>query len=90
MQIEYDPAKDAINRDKHGISLADAVYFEWNTAHIERDMRHDYGEQRFKATGYLGTRLYRVVFCMRNTKTRVISLRKANKREERNYAQTQT
>jgi len=90
MQIEYDPAKDAINRRKHGISLADAVRFEWETADIEEDARFDYEEQRFHATGYLGVRLYFMVFCMRGEKARVISLRKANKREERRYAQVKT
>jgi len=85
MQIEYDPAKDAINRDKHGISLADALLFDWSHAQIEPDLRFDYGEPRFQATGYIGERLYFMVFCLRDKKTRVISLRKANKREFKDY-----
>jgi len=85
MQIEYDLNKDAINRSKHSISLADAVQFDWNTAHIEPDERFDYGEMRFQATGYIGERLHFMAFCLRDGKTRVISLRKANKREFKNY-----
>jgi len=88
MQIEYDPAKDAINRSKHGISLADALQFEWDTADIEEDTRHDYGEQRFEATGYVGQRLYVVVFCFRGQIKRIISVRKANLREMKRYAKT--
>jgi len=86
MQIEYDPAKDASNRRKHGVSLYEAVRFEWDTAHIEEDTRHDYGEQRFKATGYIGQRLYVLIFCMRGNTPRTISLRRAEKYEERRYA----
>jgi len=89
MSIEYDPAKDAINQCKHGISLADVVNIEWGTAQIQEDTRFDYGEQRFIATGYIGLRLYRTAFCIRDEKIRVISLRKTNKREERRYAQAQ-
>jgi len=88
MQIEYDPAKDAINRDKHGISLYEVTRFEWDTAHIEEDTRHDYGEQRFEATGYVGQRLYVVVFCFRGQTKRIISVRKANPREMKRYAKT--
>jgi len=88
MQLEYDPDKDAANCEKHGISLADAVRFEWGTAHIEEDERLDYGEPRFQAVGYIGLRLHFVVFCLRDEKIRVISLRKANPREVKRYAKT--
>jgi len=88
MRIEYDPGKDAINRRKHGMSLALANRFEWDSAKIEEDQRFDYGERRFKATGYIGLRLYVMIFCPRDTLTRIISLRKANKREEKTYART--
>jgi len=88
MQLEYDFAKDVINRSKHGISLADAVQFDWDTAQIEEDTRFDYPERRFEATGYIGHRLYVVVFCFRGQAKRIISLRKANLREEKRYAKT--
>jgi len=82
MEIDYDPAKEVLNMRKHGVSLRDAAQFE-------EDDRFDYGEQRFKATGYIGPRLYVLIFCMRGEITRVISLRRAEKYEERRYAQTQ-
>jgi len=88
VRIEFDPAKDAINRDKHGISLADALHFEGDTARIEEDTRFCYGEQRFEATGYIGERLYVVVFCFRGQAKRIISFRKANPREIKRYAKT--
>jgi len=41
MLIEFDPAKDAINRAKHGLSLGEAGNMEWDTAVIWPDMRFD-------------------------------------------------
>jgi len=55
MDIEYDAAKDALNRHKHGVPLALAARFEWDMAQIEEDTRFDYEEQRFKATGISGS-----------------------------------
>jgi len=86
MLIEFDPAKDAINRSKHGISLGEAARIEWDSAVIWPDVRYDYGEDRMSGLGYIGERLYFVAFVDRGQVRRVISLRKANKLEERTYA----
>jgi len=90
MHIEYDPDKDAINRDKHGISLADAVHFNWGTAFFWADDRFDYGEVRMCALGYVRSRLHFVVFVNRGQVRRIISLRRANPREEKRYASAET
>lgn len=87
MHIEYDQTKDEANQRKHGVSLAEAGSVEWSTALIRRDDRREYTEQRFQAFGILNGRLYQVVFTPRNGVMRVISMRKANKREERKYEQ---
>ncbi|MDR2213864.1 MAG: BrnT family toxin [Pseudomonadales bacterium] len=88
MDYEFDPAKDRINQKRHGISLSEAGGFEWDTAVIREDRRYHYSEQRFEATGYIGLRLRVMVYCERGGVTRVISLRFANKREEKRYAET--
>lgn len=88
IKIIFDPAKDAANRVKHGLSLAEAGRLEWDTALIERDDRRDYGEARMLAIGYIGDRLHFVAFVERDGTRRVISLRKTNEREDRRYAQT--
>lgn len=49
MEIEFDPDKDAINRRKHGLSLADAALIDLDRAAIVEDRRFDYGERRFLA-----------------------------------------
>lgn len=88
MKIIFDPDKDAINTNKHGVSLQDANQFEWNTAISWPDQRHQYGENRMVGIGYIGHRLFVIVFVDRDGMRRIISLRKANKREEKMYAET--
>ncbi len=92
MNVTFDPAKDAANLAKHGFSLLDAVGFEWETAVVWPDTRRDYGEPRMVALGYIGLRIMSVVFVDRPpeqpTERRVISLRKANTREVKRYAET--
>ena len=88
MHYEFDPAKDESNFDKHGLSLADADGFEWDTAVVHEDTRMQYPEPRHQAIGYIDDRLHVMVFCLRADSVRVISLRKANKREENRYAKT--
>lgn len=89
MAIEFDSAKDAQNREKHGISLARAAeLFEQPFNEIE-DMRAEYGERRFIAYGFIEERLFACVFVWRGERRRIISLRKANRREIDAYRQTE-
>ncbi len=86
MKIEFDPGKDVINTAKHGVSLADAVMLEWRLVWAAEDVRNDYGERRMIGYGPIGSRVYCVVYTERGETRRVISLRKANRREVRLYA----
>lgn len=90
MIITFDPAKNAANIAKHGVALDAAALLDWETALIRYDDRHDYGEARIAAIGYIGNRLYFAVYVERDNTHRIISLRKANRREKDIYAQTQT
>lgn len=86
MEITYDPLKNKVNQLKHGIALSRAVDFEWDDAVFWRDERLEYGEVRYSGLGMIANRLYFIVFVERNNALRIISLRKANKREVRRYA----
>tara|TARA_R110000823_G_scaffold29351_3_gene85205 strand:+ start:83 stop:352 length:270 start_codon:yes stop_codon:yes gene_type:complete len=86
MIITYDPGKDATNTAKHGVSLADAVLLEWECMWVIEDARTDYGERRMIGFAPIGSRVHCVVFTERGEVRRVISLRKANRREVRLYA----
>jgi uncharacterized DUF497 family protein len=83
--IEYDALKDRFNQEKHGLSLAQAGFFDWATALIRADTRFDYQEARYQALGLLGMRIHLAVFTIREDAVRMISLRRANRREERRY-----
>ena len=88
MDFECDPVKYESSLEKHGLSLADADGFDWESAVVREDTREQYAEPRFEAKGYIGDRLPVMVFCLRADAVRVISLRKANQREVKSYAET--
>ncbi len=88
MHYEFDPIKDKGNLHKHGLSLVSAEDFEWETAVVGEDTRKQYAEPRLQAIGYIGDRLHVMVFCLRTDAVRVISLREANAREVKSYAET--
>jgi uncharacterized DUF497 family protein len=91
VDVSFDAAKNARNIAMRGISLEQALTFEWDSALIVADTRRDYGENRFQAIGLITKRLHVLVFTPRFGKTHIISLRKANKREvERYEAQAQS
>ncbi|WP_296894678.1 BrnT family toxin [Thiobacillus sp.] len=49
MHIEFDPAKDLANQDKHGVSLLMAAELDWEAALVWVDERIEYGERRMIA-----------------------------------------
>ena len=89
MEITYDIAKKRANAEKHGVSFDLVSDFDFDTAVITVDDRRDYGETRLKAMGYVGDRLHALVFTKTTGGIRVISFRKANKRERTCYDQTE-
>ncbi len=86
MKVICDAAKDAINKEKHGVSLTEAVLIDWDDTLIWQDVRREYREIRMIALAPIGERLYCVVYVDRGDERRIISLRKANNREKRHYA----
>jgi uncharacterized DUF497 family protein len=83
----FDPAKDAANQAKHGVALALAEVL-FAGAHVSMvDDRFDYGEVRKIAFGLIRDRLFVCVYADREAERRVISLRKANKREVKRYGE---
>ena len=87
MEIEFDPAKDQINQAKHGISLAAAAGIDLEQAIVIEDRRFDYAETRFIAYAPVAGRLHVLWFTRRGSVVRVIGLRRANRRERRQYGQ---
>lgn len=86
MPFEWDEAKRQSNIRKHGVDFTQAEAFQWETARIQAYLR--YGEQRFTAYGYISNHLHVLVYTEPENKGRIISLRRATKRERRRYAAT--
>ena len=87
MQIEFDPTKDASNVLKHGVSLALAGELDWDAALVWVDDRADYRETRMIALAPKTETLYYVAFVDRGAARRIISLRRANRREVKHYVE---
>ncbi len=85
--IEWDADKNRINRRHHRIDLSAAESFEWDTATVRVDDREDYGEVREIAKGFIGDALHVLVFTRRSDAVRIISLRKATKKERKQYVE---
>ena len=86
MRFTFDPAKRTGNLKKHGFDLADArrIIESGKTVTFE-DRRFDYGEERFVTLGFLNDALVVIVTAESADEIRVISMRKAEKHEEKIY-----
>ena len=87
MRFTFDPAKNDKNIAQRGLSFALAAEFDWEAALIVEDTRRDYGEMRLRVLALLHGRLHTIVVTPRKDELRVISFRKANRREEKLYEQ---
>jgi uncharacterized DUF497 family protein len=88
MRIEFDPAKDSANKKKHGVSLALPEELDWNAALVWIDDRFENDEWRMIALAPKTEILYYVAFVDRGEVRRIISLRRANRREVKHYVQS--
>ena len=88
MRIEFDSAKDAADLAKHGVSLALAAELDWEAALVWIDDRFEYGELRVIALAPKAEILYYVAFVERGGVRRIISLRRANRREVKHYVKS--
>lgn len=82
----WDPAKEALNREKHGLGFETVSRLDWQNVLEVEDTRFDYGERRWRAIGKIDGRLHVVVYAIRGDTVRIISLRKANPREAKLHA----
>jgi uncharacterized protein len=88
MLIEFDPAKDALNRVNHHMSLAFASELDWGSALVWADKRFEYDELRMVALAPETNTVYHVAFVDRGEARRIISLRRATRREVNLYVQS--
>lgn len=90
MDITFDHNKNERNIAERGLSFECASDFDFETAVYLEDGRHEYGEIRMIAVGYLNKRLHVLCFTPTENGIRVISFRKANDREVTKYGKPKT
>jgi uncharacterized DUF497 family protein len=87
--LKYEFDKNKSNKNKKDKSrefgFEKVEFFCWEGAVTIRDLRKDYNEIRYISFGLIFDRLHTLIWTYRNDIVRVISLRKANKREVRFY-----
>ena len=86
MNFEWDDAKSDQCFEERGFDFVYVSHAFLDPDRVIRaDRRHEYGEERMQMLGQVEGRLFHVVFTMRGTAIRIISARKANVREARDY-----
>ena len=85
MEITYDDFKNKRNLIDRNLSFEEVIEFDFEGARLSIDERRDYGEIWIRAIGFLRCRLHTLVFTETEKGIRVISFRKANKRELTKY-----
>lgn len=86
MRVTWTPAKRELTVADRGVDFESArEVFAGVTADFE-DTRRDYGETRMVTVGHLEGRMMIVVWTPRGDARHVISMRKANGREQRRFA----
>ena len=85
MALVWDEKKWAQTLAERGLDFADLARYDWLSALDRADPRDYVTEQRRVSVGYLEGRLIVVAYTLRDGNIRIISMRKANKREQLAY-----
>lgn len=84
MSFEYDPAKSAPNKDKHGIDFDEAQEL-WADPSLLEAAAKTVGEERFVAIGKIGAKHWAAIYTLRGLAVGVISVRRARSEEIDHY-----
>lgn len=85
MEVSFDPAKREQTLQDRGLDFQDAVEVFAGVNYRFVDDRFDYGEERIITIGRLRGRMVVVVWTQRGSARHIISMRKANDREQAQY-----
>jgi uncharacterized DUF497 family protein len=86
VKIEFDTEKDATNIARHGVTLAlGAKIFDDHELLIMPTIREQDREERYKAIGLIGDKLWTAIHVYRGDVVRFLSVRRSNTSEQRSY-----
>jgi hypothetical protein len=86
-EFEWDDDKAAANLKKHKISFDVARRVFGDPGLIDEIDEGDYDEERFRAVGMIDGRLVAVIYTVREARVRIISARKATRKEQTDYVE---
>jgi uncharacterized DUF497 family protein len=87
LEIEFDADKAMSNAAKHGVTFEYAIRAFHDPRRVVFDTsRSEDNERRLKTVGIIDGRVFTLVYTMRGKTIRIISARRANRKEERVYA----
>lgn len=84
MEFEYDHAKSAANKVKHGISF-DEVRSLWDDSARLQIPARDTDEPRYMVIGLINNKHWSAVMTYRNNRIRLISVRRSRTEEVKLY-----
>ena len=89
MEFEWDQHKSEKCFEERGFDFVYAVraFFDPDRI-VQKDIRYDYGENRYQLLSKIQGRVFVVIYTLRHNTIRIISARKANKREVKHYEKT--
>ena len=85
MDFEFDSAKSASNRKKHGIDFVEALRLWLDPERLETEAR-SLNEPRTQVIGLIGKQLWSAFITVRDERVRIISVRRARDEEETRYS----
>jgi uncharacterized protein len=85
MALEWDEPKRSRTLQERGLDFADLARYDWASALDRADPRAYVGGERRVSIGYLDGRLIVIAYTIRQGNIRIISMRKANRREQVAY-----
>ena len=85
MEIEFDADKRAKTFTERGLDFARAAEVFLSACITIPDERQDYGEPRLNTIGFLDGRMVVLAWTPRGEVRRIISMRKANDREQKRF-----
>lgn len=86
MEFSYDLNKSDLNKEKHGIDFEEAQQLWDDTGHVVFGTNHLYGEPRKLVLGKVNEKIWLAVTTERDDSIRIISVRRARKKEVLFYA----
>ena len=88
MEYEFDEAKSAANKAKHGLDFSEAQKLWLDADAVEIPAQSDV-EQRKLLIARIEEKIWSAIFTERENKIRIISVRRARTNEEAMYEQTE-